>query len=93
MASSILRAGVLFSLIKNLLHFFNGLLQLSGKIRTESGKPGEVVIKASKEENARLIVIGSRGLNAVQRTISGSVSDYVLHNASCPVVICRNMKA
>ncbi len=65
---------------------------MSGKIRTESGKPGEVVIKASKEENARLIVIGSRGLNAVQRTLSGSVSDYVLHNATCPVVICRNMK-
>ena len=49
-ASYILRAGVLFSLIKNLLEVYcisNALFQLSGKIRTESGKPREVVIKAS----------------------------------------------
>ncbi len=48
-APYILRAGVLFSLIQNLLEVYcisNDLFQLSGKIRIESGKPREVVIKA-----------------------------------------------
>ncbi len=28
----------------------------------------------------------------MKRHFGHSVSDYVLHNASCPVVICRNME-
>ena len=64
--------------------------QISGKIRSESGKPGDTIIKTAKQENARLIVIGSRGLSRFKRTFQGSVSDYVLHRASCPVCICRN---
>lgn len=45
--------------------------------------------RVCKEEKAGLIVIGSRGLKGLKRTLKGSVSDYVLHNSSCPVVICR----
>ena len=33
--------------------------------------------------------MGTRGLGTVRRTILGSVSDYVLHHAHCPVCICR----
>ena len=38
-------------------------------------------------------MIGSRGLSRFKRTFQGSVSDYVLHRASCPVCICRNTGA
>ena len=59
-----------------------GFFQISGKFRTESGKAGDSIIKVSKEEHAGLIVIGSRGLGAVKRTLQGSVSDHVLHHAT-----------
>ncbi|KAK2170637.1 hypothetical protein LSH36_1g00002 [Paralvinella palmiformis] len=65
------------------------VVMLPGKIRTESGKPGEIVISVANQEKANLIVIGSRCLSRIQRTIMGSVSDYVLHNAKCSVIICR----
>lgn len=64
------------------------LFQLPGKIRTESGKPGDVIIQTACQEKAGLIVIGSRGQGKLKRTMSGSVSDYVLHHSKCPVVIC-----
>ena len=40
-----------------------------------------------KDHGIRLIVMGSRGLNAVLGTVLGSVSMGVLHNAPCPVMI------
>jgi len=64
---------------------------IPGKIRTEEGKAGDVIIRVAKEEKARLIVIGSRGLSKLKRTFTTSVSDHVLHHASCPVVICRSI--
>ncbi|ELT94124.1 hypothetical protein CAPTEDRAFT_163750 [Capitella teleta] len=65
---------------------------LAGKIRTESGKPGEVIIRVSQQEKTSLIVIGSRGLSKLKRTIQGSVSDYVLHHAHCPVIVWRQQE-
>ncbi|CAD5121927.1 DgyrCDS10394 [Dimorphilus gyrociliatus] len=63
---------------------------LSGRIRSEQGgKPGEVIVRVGEEEKASLIVMGTRGLGKVRRTIMGSVSDYVVHHAKCPVLICR----
>ena len=40
-----------------------------------------------KDRGVRLIVMGSRGLNAVLGTVMGSVSMGVLHNAPCPITI------
>lgn len=66
------------------------LKQMSGKIRAEPGnKPGETIVKVAEEEKATMIVMGTRGLGKVRRTIMGSVSDYVVHHAHCPVVVCR----
>ena len=65
--------------------------QLPGKIRTESGKPGEIIVDVANQEKAGIIVIGSRGLGKLQRTFTGSsVSDYVLHHSKCAVVVCRH---
>lgn len=43
--------------------------------------PGEAIIRASEELGADLIVMGSRGMGVVRRTILGSVSDYVLQHS------------
>lgn len=64
-------------------------LRLEGKFRTGEGKPGEVICKIAHEEKATLIVIGTRGLGKIRRTILGSVSDYVIHHGHVPVLVCR----
>lgn len=63
---------------------------MSGTIKSEGGtKPGEVIVRLADEEKASMIVMGTRGLGKVRRTIMGSVSDYVVHHAHCPVIVCR----
>ena len=58
-------------------------------IRTEFASPGEFVVKVAEEEKAAMIVMGTRGMGTIRRTILGSVSDYVVHHAHCPVLIAR----
>jgi len=52
-----------------------------------SGKPGEAICQTAKDKNAHMILMGSRGINAVRRTFLGSVSDYVLHHSHVPVTV------
>ena len=60
--------------------------------RNEGGmKPGQAVVRAATDEHAHMVVIGTRGMGTIRRTILGSVSDYVVHHAHCPVVVCRHV--
>ena len=52
-------------------------------------KPGKIIVDIIKKENVNTVVMGTRGLGTVTRTLLGSVSDYVLHHAHCTVVICK----
>ncbi|BFZ19065.1 hypothetical protein BsWGS_22104 [Bradybaena similaris] len=63
-------------------------LRLSGRVKQMAGHVGEAIIAASREENAGLIVLGTRGLSRVQRTFISSVSDYILRHSHVPVLIC-----
>jgi nucleotide-binding universal stress UspA family protein len=51
------------------------------------GRAGEEIVNAAND--ADLVVIGARGLGAFGRLLLGSVSEYVLHHAACPVLIVR----
>jgi nucleotide-binding universal stress UspA family protein len=53
------------------------------------GDPAEVLIDVANEQNADLIVVGSRGLAGIKRFLLGSVSNKVSHHASCSVMIVR----
>ena len=53
----------------------------------ESQSAGEMICKAVKENGAEIVVMGTRGLSQFSRSLLGSTSDYVLHNASIPVTI------
>ena len=48
----------------------------------------KIVARADQEE-ADLIVMGSRGRGAVRSAVLGSVSHYVLNHARVPVLIVR----
>lgn len=62
----------------------------AGKFVTRRGDPGEAIVHVAEKESCDLIITGSRGMGVIRRTILGSVSDYVLHHAHCPVLICRH---
>jgi nucleotide-binding universal stress UspA family protein len=55
--------------------------------RILEGRPGEALCHLASELSARALVIGSRGRGGVKRALLGSVSDFVVRNASCPVVV------
>jgi nucleotide-binding universal stress UspA family protein len=53
------------------------------------GDPGEAIVAAAESENVDLIIVGSHGRSGVSRFLIGSVSDYVVRNARCPVMVVR----
>ncbi|KAF5799386.1 putative universal stress protein A [Helianthus annuus] len=57
------------------------------------GNPKEMIVDASEDMNADLLVVGSRGLGQIKRAFLGSVSDYCVHHAKCPVLIVRPPKS
>ena len=52
-------------------------------------RPGHVITEFAQAQNAGTIVMGTRGMGKIRRTILGSVSDFVIHHAHCAVVVCR----
>ncbi|EDO42428.1 predicted protein [Nematostella vectensis] len=50
-------------------------------------KPGERICEHARNKKVDLIIMGTRGLNTLRRTLLGSVSDYVLHHAHVPIAI------
>jgi len=74
-------------------HFTNQLRakKIDNKCLTPSGdKPGALICKAAKDNGVQSIIMGTRGMGAIKRTFIGSVSEYVIHHATCPVTIVRN---
>lgn len=62
---------------------------LSLKTDTVYGHRSEAILEYAKKSRADLIVIGSRGLSAVERYVLGSVSEVVVHHAPCSVLVVR----
>ncbi len=53
------------------------------------GEPGETIVEAAQAEGADLIVVGTHGRGTVGRLFLGSVSEYVVRHAGCPVMVVR----
>ncbi|XP_052081180.1 stress response protein NhaX-like isoform X3 [Mytilus californianus] len=92
---------VLASILKKEKERVTQELQQYAALLTESGvdgtvksvhtsNPGDGIVKCAAELNAAIIVTGTRGLGKIRRTLIGSTSDYILHHAHVPVMICRH---
>src|SRR5579871_5008822 len=53
----------------------------------EVGDPAGLILAAAEAKGADLIILGSRGLNAAQRFLMGSVSTKVVTHAHCAVLV------
>ena len=53
------------------------------------GSVAEEIVGLADELEAGLIVVGSRGLGRIRRTLAGSVSESVFRHAHCPVMVVR----
>lgn len=56
-------------------------------VRAVEGHPGEVLVEASR--HADLLVVGCRGHGELTGMLLGSVSQYCVTHAACPVVVFR----
>jgi len=59
------------------------------KTRIEKGIPFRDILKAEKEEDASVVVIGSHGKSCITEMLLGSVSEKVVRKSSKPVLIVR----
>ena len=53
------------------------------------GDPAATIERIAREGEYDTIVVGSRGLNAIERVLQGSVSEHVATHANATVVIAR----
>lgn len=59
------------------------------KTKVIFGDPGQEILKFSLKEEFDVIVIGNRGMGHLKKMIIGSVSDTVIHDAKCPVLLVK----
>ena len=59
------------------------------KLVVRRGDPGPAICDVANELSADAIVMGSRGRGRLKRALLGSVSDYVVRNAPCTVIVTR----
>ena len=55
----------------------------------ETGSPAPAIVDVAEEQGVDLIVMGSRGLGLVKGVLLGSVSQYVVENAKCAVMVVK----
>lgn len=54
-----------------------------------TGDPGDQIVSAAEAERVDMVLVGSHGRGAVGRLFLGSVSEHVVRNAPCPVLVVR----
>jgi nucleotide-binding universal stress UspA family protein len=57
---------------------------------SEIGAPADVILKHAKEEGAGAIVMGTHGRRGLSHLALGSVAEYVVRHAACPVFTVKS---
>jgi nucleotide-binding universal stress UspA family protein len=66
-----------------------GLTRASVRLAVDVGRPAERIVTLAKEVKANLIVLGTHGKSGIERAIMGSVTESVLQDAPCSVLVVR----
>jgi nucleotide-binding universal stress UspA family protein len=64
------------------------LLKLKGTVRREQGAVAPVILKRAPKQDG-LLVVGNKGLGALDRFMLGSVSTKLIQHATCPVLVVK----
>jgi nucleotide-binding universal stress UspA family protein len=56
------------------------------QIVLESGSPAPSIVRAARDKNADLIILGTHGRTGIRRAFLGSIAEEVLHDATIPVL-------
>ena len=67
-------------------------LKLKGTARKEQGAVAPTILKRAPKRDG-LLVVGSQGLDALDRFMLGSVSTNLIHHATCPVLVIKGEAA
>jgi nucleotide-binding universal stress UspA family protein len=67
-------------------------LKLKGTARKEQGRVAPTILKRTPKRDG-LLVVGSQGLDALDRFMLGSVSTNLIHHATCPVLVVKGEAA
>jgi nucleotide-binding universal stress UspA family protein len=59
------------------------------EVVVDLGQPGAALVAAANRPGCDLVVVGARGLGALERLVLGSVSERVLRHARCPVLVVK----
>ncbi|CAI0454618.1 unnamed protein product [Linum tenue] len=62
---------------------------VEAETETKVGEPKEVICEAAEKHGVKLLVLGSHSRGPIQRAFLGSVSNYCVHNAKCPVLVVK----
>ena len=67
-------------------------LKLKGTVRKQQGAVAPVILKRAPKRDG-LLVVGSQGLDALDRFLLGSVSTKLIQHAACPVLVVKGEAA
>jgi nucleotide-binding universal stress UspA family protein len=59
------------------------------RIRIDQGTPFVEIVRAAREENADLLIVGTHGRGAIVHALLGSVAERIVRKAPCPVLTVR----
>lgn len=62
---------------------------ITTELECKAGQPATQICELAKTWEADLIVLGRRGHQGVKEVVLGSVSNYVVHHATCSVLVVQ----
>lgn len=76
--------------IEKQLKLYQEKLPCASEVEIVVGDPTEEIVRLSNIYSADLIVIGTRGLQGINRILQGSVSSQVVADATCSVLVVKH---